>query len=75
MVQSDVSRKRHASCSLWIVSAVDPPVFLYSVFNKRVLKALPSSDGVVQVSNLFWVSFLIAGVSRYKSAHVEVAKY
>lgn len=43
----------------WLVSAVDPlGFFLYSVFNKRVLKALLPSDVVFQVSHLSGSTFL-----------------
>lgn len=41
-----------SSCPFWVVSAVDPPVFLYSVFNKGVLKASLSPDVVFQLFNL-----------------------
>lgn len=42
-----------SSCSLWVVSAVDPPVFLYSVFNKHVLK-----HRCLQMSSFRFLTFL-----------------
>lgn len=36
--EQEEARFLSSSCSLWVFSAVDPPVFLYSVFNKHVLK-------------------------------------
>lgn len=50
-----IRREREAACFLQPLgfSAIDPPIFLYSVFNKRVLKVLPSANVIFQVFNLF----------------------